>query len=39
MDNQEKQRIGQVAYEAYCEFSSRRSPVSGARLPGWEVLD
>ena len=34
----EGKRVGQVAYEAYCEFSEGRSLVSGAALPAWENL-
>ena len=32
-------RIGQVAYEAYYEFSEGRSLVSGAALPAWKKLE
>jgi hypothetical protein len=29
--------LGQVAYEAYCEFSKGKSLVSGAYLPSFEA--
>jgi len=30
--------IGQIAYEAYCEFTGWKSLVSGQPLPQWDKL-